>query len=230
MDSNIDEGADDDKKLAKILKYLQYQVACDIAFGVFMLVWLITRHVLYMLVVYSAYADIPKNITYGCYSGSTASLQGPFPPPDRFAHLVDPFRDPEGVVCWNDGIKMAFVWTLLALQVILCVWFGMICKVALKVLRGGEAEDSRSDDEDEDDSVDDENDIPEEVESTLHKEEYREPLALPPLEEEVGIEAINLEKHSPTRIYRKSAGVASGVTLHSDRKELLGRIGCDKGS
>lgn len=101
-----------------------------------MLVWLVARHSCYLTVVCSVYADIPREITYGCDLGSTEDLKGPFDPKDRSTHLIDPFRDPKGVVCWNNNIKYAFIYTLLALQVLLRIWFGMIVKVALKVLRG----------------------------------------------------------------------------------------------
>ena len=202
-----------------------------------MLVWIITRHVFYLMVVYSIYADIPKEIRYGCYSGSNENLTGPSPAPDSFAHLIDPFRDPQGVVCWNNEIKWAFIYTLLALQVILCVWFGMIVKVALKVLRGGEAEDSRSDDEGDDDEEEDEEDMdeidPNPTNTPGHNQKatyYQPAVELPPIEKEVGAEGLNFagQRHSPSRRFRKSGGVASGVNLHSDPKELLGRIGCDK--
>ena len=81
----------------------------------------------------------------------------------------------------------------------------------MKVLRGGQADDVRSDDEGEEEV--DEHEV---------------------LEEEVGVESIILKGRvsnaSKTR-YKKSASSATGVSLpgHSDRKELLGRIGCDKG-
>ena len=196
-------------------------MACDIAFGVFMLGWVITRHALYLRVVYSVYAQ--AEIVNGCYSGVNGNLTGPFEV-DDWVHLIEPFRDPAGIVCWNDNIRMMFVYTLLALQVILCIWFGMIIRVAAKVIRGGEAIDSRSDDEggeDAEDEADEEHD---------RKHRYQQTLDLPPLEEEVGVESINLstQRSSPSRRFRKGGGVASGVTLHSDRKELLGRIGCDK--
>ena len=210
-------------QLAKMLKYLKYQTACDIAFGVFMVTWVVSRHILYLIVCYSVYADIPREINYGCYWGSNANLQGPVPLSDSFDHLTRPFRDPEGLVCWNNSIKWGFLAMLLFLQVILLIWFGMIARVAWKVIQGQAADDSRSDDEEEE----------EEDEVQLPSNPYRmDPSnTAPPLEEEVGVEAINLagRKSSPARRYRKGA-TASGVTLHSDRKELLGRIGCDKGS
>ncbi|KAI4098751.1 MAG: hypothetical protein L6R37_006307 [Teloschistes peruensis] len=222
--------------LAKILKYLQFQTACDITFGAFMLVWFVARHVLYGMVCYSVYAEIPKEITYGCYWGSNANLQGPIEVPDDVDHLLQPFRDPEGLVCWDNTIKWGFLTALLALQVILCIWFVMIIRVAMKVLRGGEAEDSRSDDEDSDEDAGMEDDDAEE-EGTRHGQNelqrYSEirPIEVPPVEEELGGDSMNMipRKSSHNRKYRKVGSTASGVHLPSDRKELLGRIGCDKG-
>ena len=213
-------------KFAKVLKYLQFQLACDIAFGVFMVVWFVARHVLYLLVCYSVYRHIPEEINYGCYWGPSSDLRGPIDPPDVINHLVQPFRYPEGLVCWNNKIQWMFLSTLLTLQVLLLIWFGMIVKVACKVLRGGDAEDSRSDGEE-----------PEEDEKSDDlgvKDGYDEAdsIGISSLEEEVGVDAINLgsRKISPTRRFRKVGGTSSGVTMPSDRKELLGRIGCDKGS
>lgn len=216
-----------------MLKYMRYQVACDIAFVVFMVTWFVTRHVLYLLVCHSIYADIPKEITYGCYYGSNGHLRGPIEPPDSFAHLTQPFRDPEGLVCWNNGIKWAFLGMLLSLQVIMLLWFGMILRVAWKVVKGGEAEDSRSDDEGE--CSDKETDGNKGDEQGLKGKHAGTIFDRPPLEEEVGVESVNLcgqRPMSPTRRYRKVVGSATGVKLpgHSDRKELLGRIGCDKGA
>ena len=221
---------------AKILKYMQFQLACDITFGIFMVIWLLTRHILYLRVVYSIYEDIPKEITYGCYSGSSANMKGPFDPPDQWLHLLQPFRDPEGVVCWNNNIKWAFIYALLALQVILCIWFGMVIRVAVRVLRGGEADDTRSDDEGEEDETEDpiDNDemVPkwEKADLEMTPSHHRENLHELPIEEVVGAEELSFTSHrqSPPRRFRKAGGMASGVNLHSDRKELLGRIGCDK--
>lgn len=215
-----------------MLKYMNFQMACDIAFGVFLVVWFIARQALYLLVCYSVYAHIPLEIKYGCYSGSASNLQGPISPPDLFGHLFQPFMDPEGLVCWDNKIKWAFLSVLLALQVILLIWFGMILRVAYKVIRGGEAEDSRSDDELEEGNDELGSDPPEKGENMSN--EHEGVLAVVPrlLEEDVGVEAINLgnSRRSSSRRFRKGGGTASGVTIPSDRKELLGRIGCDKGS
>jgi len=208
--------------VAKCLKYLGYSTICDVVFGLFMVTWFIARHVIYLMICHSVWADIPTTIDYGCYRGQNGAMTGPFPPSDRFFHLIDPFRDPEGVVCFNHEIKWGFLSCLLFLQGITILWFWMIIQVAIKVLRGGQADDTRSDDEDENNEEEDEK-----------MSETFEQLDEKPLEEEVGVEGINLKGRtsSASKRYRKSATTASGVSLpgHSDRKELLGRIGCDKG-
>lgn len=195
-----------------------------------MLVWFITRHVLYLIICWSLYTELPQEITYGCYRGSNAKLEGPFDVPNDFDHLVQPFRNPEGLVCWNNNISWAFLSTLLALQVLLLMWFGMIIRVALVVLKGGEAEDSRSDDEDSDGEAEiEEKGSWEKIKTCREARPIEVP---PPLEEVVGVESINIlpRKASRGRTYRKMGSTASGVHLPSDRKELLGRIGCDKGA
>lgn len=116
--------------------------------------------------------------------------------------------------------------TLLALQVILLLWFVMIIRVAVKVINGAEAEDSRSDDEASSDR--------EEAEEETYcaaKCDSNGSAEIDPYEEEVGAEAVSpaYRKTSPPRRFRKSGSAASGMTIPSDSKELLGRIGCDKG-
>jgi len=176
------------------------------------------------MICYSVWADIPATINYGCYRGKNGAIIGPFAPPDRFGHLLEPFRDPEGIVCFNHQIKWGFLSALLFLQCITLVWLWMIVRVAIKVLKGGEADDTRSDDEgDVDEQLD------EKIVGTIVQLDEAE---LPPFEEEVGVDAINLKgRTSNASRYRKSNGSATGVSIpgHSDRKELLGRIGCDKG-
>jgi acyl-CoA-dependent ceramide synthase len=99
------------------------------------------------------------------------------------------------------------------------MWFWMIVRIAIKVLRGAEADDIRSDDDDGEVEEAADNDI---------EELYAEPP--PPYEEEVGVESLNLKgrtSNASRNRYRKSTSSTSGVSL-PDRKELLGRIGCDK--
>lgn len=47
-------------QLAKMMKYMGGSLSCDIMFGLFMFAWLITRHILLVLVIGSIYVDIPK--------------------------------------------------------------------------------------------------------------------------------------------------------------------------
>lgn len=212
-----------------MLKYLNYSTACDIAFGVFMVTWFVARHVFYLLVCWSIHTDVPATMPSGCYSTLTGKKLSSDGGSDVLRHVLQPFRDPGGETCFNENIRWAFLGLLLALQVITLIWFGMIVRVAYKVLKGSSADDSRSDDEGEasEDEIEElEVDHPASASVQL---KYAQPL-----EEEVGVEELHFARRmSPsTRLYRRSSGRASGISItgHSDRKELLGRIGCDKPS
>lgn len=176
-----------------------------------MLSWFVARHVIYIMVCWSVYAHIPEVINYGCYTGTKANLVGPVDAPAGYSWLLDPFLDPSGRVCFNNTVKWAFLVPLLLLQGITILWFTMIIRVAMKVLRGDGAEDSRSDDEGED----------EEEDEFIYEEA---------LEEEVGVEDLDFKSWERRSGVKRQGGSSSGVSLpgHSDRKELLGRIGCEK--
>lgn len=234
--------------LAKILKYLRFQMSCDITFGIFMVTWFVARHVFYGWVCWSIYSHIPQEIKYGCYKGSGSDLQGPLPVPNDWDHLTQPFRDPVGLVCWNNNVKLTFLGMLLALQCVLLVWFCMIIKVAYKVISGKGADDIRSDDEDSEEE-DEETDITD-VKMPGEKISTTTEAAMPQsyIEKEVLSTDTNFTdarlkmnkkqpapSTSPVRrsSRRREAGHSSGVNIlahGSDHKELLGRIGCDKGS
>ncbi|KAK6071159.1 longevity-assurance protein [Seiridium cupressi] len=198
--------------LAKCLKYLGYTTACDMMFGLFVISWFLARHVAYLTVCWSIYVDIPQYINLGCYRGGSKDLIGPFPPPAGFSYLLEPFQDPEGTVCFNSNIAGGFLAFLLVLQAITLSWFCLIVRLVIRVLQGGNADDPRSDDE--------------AGEETDEEFEYE---VAHPLEEEVGVESIDL-KNWERRAGVKRTAASSGVSLpgHSDRKELLGRIGCEK--
>lgn len=205
-----------------MLKYLQFRLLCDIVFGLFMAVWFVTRHVFYFLVLWSLHTHSIEEIKDGCYWGPTSGLQGPIDPLDSFGHLLQPFLNPVGLICWSPNIRWSFTFTLLGLQIILLLWFAMIIRVAVKVIQGGEAEDSRSDDEESSD---------EEVDHHPQEKYADNPFfGSAPFEEDVDAGAITYRRTSPPRKFRKGGGAASGVTIPSDSKELLGRIGCDKGA
>ncbi|TQS33856.1 hypothetical protein Golomagni_05785 [Golovinomyces magnicellulatus] len=195
--------------LAKCLKYAGFTNACDYLFGVFMVSWFVARHVFYVMVCWSVYAHTAVMMPSICYSGAKGNLTGPFSPPSGYSYIFEPFFNPTGVVCYDNTIRWAFLGPLLLLQVITIVWFTMIVRVAMKVLRGDGAEDSRSDDEGEE----------EEEEEFIYEEA---------LEEEVGVEDIDFKNWERRTGVKR--GASSGVSLpgHSDRKELLGRIGCEK--
>jgi acyl-CoA-dependent ceramide synthase len=176
--------------------------------------WFIARHVLYMMTCWSIYTDLPVHTPSACYRGSAQNLSGPFPVPEGWGYLLEPFRDPVGTVCWNRKIWWGFLSCLLFLQVILIIWFGMVLRVAVRVLSGGSADDVRSDDEGGEEEEDEE------------EFEYEEAQVL---EEEVGVEAIDLKGwERRTGVKRPASSSAVSLPGHSDRKELLNRIGCEK--
>ena len=100
------------------------------------------------------------------------------------------------------------------------MWFTLICRVAIKVLQGASADDVRSDDDDDEfeEELDEKSTSP--YQRVVGEIEH-------PYEEEVGVEAINLKGRAANSARYKRSTSATGVSLPSDRKELLGRIGCD---
>lgn len=215
-------------QLAKLLKYLKYQKACDTAFGAFVISWIITRHMLYGMVVYSIYKDLPKHIAFGCYKGSNGDIEGPFPPPDSWEYLIAPFKDPTGLVCQTETMQNMFVGMLLFLQGILLVWFTMIVRVVMKVLSGQSADDVRSDEEQEE--IEDQESEQEEQPLPATKELHSAEKYIEVLSEEPSAARPSSKASTPSSRSWRGPGHASGVSLPHDRKELLGRIGCDKGN
>lgn len=198
-----------------MLKYFKYEMSCNIAFGVFMVTWLIARHLIYLKLCWSIYNEVPAQMAYGCYSGTTAEMTTTNGYPDQLGYLFYPYMDIDGPICMNRTIKWIFLSFLLFLQGLSVIWFGMIVRVAVGVLRTGNAEDTRSDDEDETVET-----------NTSRRVAGKESANGSP----VIAESSNAE-------WRRSNGTATVRTRgrgrirlgeQSDRKELLGRIGCDK--
>lgn len=180
----------------------------------FVILWLLSRHMFYMMTCWSVYSDFPQVVSPSCFSGTADNLRGPFPVPDGWSHLLDPFRDPAGTVCLNNNIMYGFLGCLLTLQVMMVMWSFFIIRVAVRVLKGNSAEDIRSGDEEDD-----------------KKEEIVEYEEVQALEEEVGVEAIDLEgweRRTARKRAASSSGVSSPLLGHRNRKELLNRIGCEK--
>ncbi|KAF1999048.1 longevity-assurance protein-like protein [Amniculicola lignicola CBS 123094] len=244
---------------AKLLKYLGYTNACDVMFGLFVVVWFTTRHVFYSMVMWSVYAHAPAFMAPGCYlhnanpsSSTNSSLFVPMADTARFealggndiwGNIVKAYTDREGTICWNPTIRYCFLGMLTGIEIFCILWFVMIMKIVVKVLSGGEAEDVRSDDEgeDEEEEIDEKDTPPTHISGhSLGNVKTGVEFSVPPLEEEVGVEALNFSrksspgigKNSKRRANRSTGGIASGISIpgHGDRKELLGRIGCDKPS
>ena len=177
-----------------------------------MITWFLTRHVAYNMVVYSIWKHMSDVMPVGCFRGTNDSLVGPLAAPKGFMHYLEPFHNPDGFVCFDQIVKWTFLTALLALQVITIAWFMLVINVAIKVITGCGAEDVRSDDEGEEEQ---------------EEFEYEE---AEPVEEEVGVEDIDLKAWERRTGVKRTASASTGVTLpgHSDRKELLGRIGCEK--
>ncbi|KAI9092409.1 TLC domain-containing protein [Phlyctochytrium arcticum] len=111
--------------LAKILKYTGHQLVCDVAFAIFTVSWIVTRHGFLLLLNVSMYRDSLKYL------------------PDESR-----FWDPWGKECfYSMKVYWMFLGLFAALQILLLYWLAMILKVVIKVIRGGTAEDVRSDDE-----------------------------------------------------------------------------------
>ncbi|KAL4971291.1 longevity assurance proteins LAG1/LAC1 [Aspergillus desertorum] len=203
--------------LAKCLKYLGFSTLRDLMFGVFMLSWFTARHVFYIVTMWSIWTHMAEIIPIGCYHGSQDNLTGPTPIPEHgWTHILDPFRNPSGTICYSDSVRWGFLCALGFLQLITIFWFVLIVKVAIRVVKGMGADDIRSDD-DETRSDDDRGD---KVESP----EYNRP----PLG--VGARAPVLYSRSPKRtagVGRSASSSGTNLSGQYTRKELLSRIGCE---
>lgn len=204
-----------------MLKYFGYQTACDVVFGIFIFTWFLARHVCFLMVCWSIHADVPKTMPYGCFSSTTGERYSADGGTDIVKHILQPFFDPDGSVCFNPRIRYSFLSLLLALQTITLIWFALILRIAFNVLTGKGADDSRSDEEEGIDNA------------GLDEVETGQTLDLPPVEKEVDIDEIAWAKRSsPMKVSgkRKAGARTSGISLagHGNKKELLGRIGCDK--
>jgi len=116
--------------LAKMIKYMGGTLSCDIVFGLFMVGWLVTRHILFVIVIMSMYTDMPYYIAFKW--------------------------DPEGGHYLTNRVYIGFLALMSMLQVLQLIWFSTILRVAYRVIAGRGAEDDRSDDEDGEDEGDDE--------------------------------------------------------------------------
>ncbi|KAM0339581.1 hypothetical protein ACHAPU_010881 [Fusarium lateritium] len=141
--------------VAKCLKYLKLQQLCDIMFGIFVVSWVLCRHVAFVMVCWSVYAHSLEIAGSTCYVGSGKSIFGPLPVPndEGYFYLLEPLIVTSGRVCYDYTVKTLFFSGLLFLEGLMMFWLVMIIKLVVRVLRGGNAEDTRSDDEDEESEI-----------------------------------------------------------------------------
>ncbi|CAJ0766783.1 15954_t:CDS:1, partial [Entrophospora sp. SA101] len=107
---------------AKCLKYLAApNIITDSMFGFFMITWAYTRHYLYGYITWATYQE---------------SCQ-----PEYNACIWDPLNG-YWLTWWS---KYIILLGLVLLQILMIYWFNLILKVAWRVIKGKNAEDSRSD-------------------------------------------------------------------------------------
>ncbi|KAJ1956952.1 Sphingosine N-acyltransferase lag1 [Dispira parvispora] len=106
---------------AKVLRYIKMQLLCDILFGVFVIVWIITRHIIYGIIVYSIYDE------------SVVLLHAAPENPEEFYYSYPG--------------RAYFLTLLISLQFIIIYWFVLIIRVITRVISGREAIDNRSSDD-----------------------------------------------------------------------------------
>ncbi|KAK3676987.1 Sphingosine N-acyltransferase lag1 [Recurvomyces mirabilis] len=241
---------------AKILKYLQLQTACDAAFALFVVSWLVSRHIAYGAICWSIYAHVNTvTMGYGTYSTRTGERVNTDGGSLVLENLFQPILWPgKETVGFNARIRWTFLGLLGALQGITIAWFVMIVRVVVRVLRGEGADDSRSEAEDGEEE-DDEEDV--EVGEMLEDEELGvedvppEQPSSPLLEPKAAGWQVQGEKPSPRYIeieadstedvhtyskHRSANGGASGAKRKAkgissglnlgEHKEILNRIGC----
>ena len=208
-----------------MLKYLHYEILCNTMFGIFLATWLVARHGIYPFLCYSIYRDVPRVMPFACYSGQDQDLETD---PDRLSsswRYLEPFFDQKGIICLDRSVKWVFLGLLLMLQLLSIVWFGMIIRVALSMLKGEGANDTRSSDEDEDDE-----------ENEAEVEEIREKCAgvytngkPAPSSASMSAKGQATGSESPARqtgLFQRGTGRIR-VPGSRDRKELIGRVGCN---
>lgn len=190
-----------------MLKYMGYETACNAMFALFLATWAVGRHGIYIPLCWSIYRNVPLVMSYGCYSGATMQRQDP----SMLGawRYIEPFLDQKGIICLDPKVKWVFLTMLLTLQVLCIVWFAMILKVAYTVLKGGDANDTRSDDEDE-----------EGPEYILPDGELKRSLS-------AGIRTSGSDPTpSQSRYFQRGEGRIR-IRRSRDRKEMIGRVGCN---
>lgn len=111
---------------AKVLRYAGLRNACDWMFLLFLISWIVLRHGVYNYLFLHSWNSRHILLGDGCVEGLLQKR------------------------CLTPGVLNSFLALLGGLQIITCVWFYLIMKVAYKVVTGTGAEDVRSDEDDSD--------------------------------------------------------------------------------
>ncbi|KAL7749249.1 Sphingosine N-acyltransferase lag1 [Sorochytrium milnesiophthora] len=107
--------------LAKCFNYIRWRKLCDSTFVMFVITWLFTRHYIYFYIVQSLWWDMP---------------------------VYTPIRwDPPNGWFISISAMWIFIGLFAFLQIIMIIWLYAIVRLVMKVLRGTNATDSRSDSE-----------------------------------------------------------------------------------
>lgn len=104
-----------------MFRYLSLTTACDLTFVIFLLAWLFSRQIGLALVIRTCALDAPKYIPFNW--------------------------DPKNGMYLTQATYYGFIGMLCVLWTLASIWFYMALMVAVRVVRGLGAEDSRSDDE-----------------------------------------------------------------------------------
>ncbi|KAF9430647.1 sphingosine N-acyltransferase lag1 [Podila epigama] len=106
----------------KMLKYMHKDALADVGFVFFMVTWVMSRHYYFGIIIWSSFVEAPV------YANQT--------------------WDPAKGLYFTPNVLKGFLVLLCSLYAVLLFWLGLIVRVALKVLKGENSEDVRSEDED----------------------------------------------------------------------------------
>ncbi|KAF9162736.1 sphingosine N-acyltransferase lag1 [Actinomortierella ambigua] len=134
----------------KMLKYMHKDQIADVGFVIFVITWIASRHYYYGLIIYSAWTE-----------------------PMVYAKMG---WDPSRGMYFTENVLNGFLFLLIALYAVLIFWLMLIFRVVIKVLKGENSEDVRSEDEAEEEEVepDPTGNIEEEEEDEMDVEDMEE--------------------------------------------------------
>lgn len=100
--------------LAKVLRYAKLQRSCDVAFGLFVAAWILTRQVLFLAICWSIYEHVnDATMVYGTYSTVTGERLSPSGNNEILANIFQPFLDPSAEsVAFQRRCSLVLSWCL----------------------------------------------------------------------------------------------------------------------